>query len=1179
MLWILIASAQAASLSDLSVGDLVVTELHTSPEAVSTVRGQWFELYNNSGDSVDLDGLIISDGGSQGFTVSGPLVVPAGEHAVFASRAAAGINGGLPVVDYVYSITDYSLPLGNEQLDITFDSVTFDAVSYGDAAFPDEFGASLSLAPGLVDATSNDDGASWCPAAVTYGDGDFGSPGAANDDCPTDLSGLVGGDLVISEVMHSPAAVSYNRGEWVEIHNTSGLYIDLDGLVVESDIGEMLTLTGETLMRPGTHAVIAARSNAAVNGGLPVVDYRYIYGAELRLTTTDNLSLSFGVTTFDDVSWNPTDYAGGSGIAEQLNVDFSSAVDNDDSASWCAASSAYGDGDYGTPGAANSDCVLDSDGDGYDEDVDCDDDDASINPSAVEVCDDIDNDCNGLVDDSPTDGDTWYADLDEDYYGDLDGALAACERPSGYRTNALDCDDTDSAINPAAVETCDGIDSNCSGNEDDAADAAVWYTDGDSDGYGDSATGVPACIQPSGSIDDGSDCDDADGAINPAASETCDGIDSNCSGDENDAADATTFYADADYDFYGDPGSTVAACERPSGYRTNAEDCDDTDSAINPAASETCDGTDSNCSGDESDAADAVVWYTDADSDGYGDSASGASACSQPSGSIADGSDCDDTDGAVNPAAAETCDGIDSNCSGDENDAADAITFYADTDYDFYGDPGSTVAACERPSGFRTNAEDCDDGDDAIYPGAEDICNDSIDQDCDGEDYGTCDATLADLDGQIYGATAGEHLGGKVASVGDIDGDEVADFAVSSSDAVYIFDGATSWVGQNTTDDASAVLTGGSGGMSSGDIDGDGNEDLFIGASELDDNGSSAGGGYIVYGPLSGAVDLTTSADVTLLGDASGDVAGAHVLVLGDVNSDGSDDMLITASGDDTNGTDSGAAYLVYGSTSGGDLSAVAAATYTSDSTKDFFGRFAAVVGDVDADGSQDVMINAYREDRIIEGNTELNVGATYLLTDFTTGAQDISTAAAATIYGETALDQTGAVLSAAGDVDGDGYDDVLLSSWYADPSGRTNAGEAYLMLGPISGEVSVSDAQARFPGVAAGDAAGRSLAGLGDINGDSAGDIAVGAKLADEGGLDAGSAYVVLGPLSGTIDLGLSDTVFTGEAAGDRAGMSITRVADQNGGGQDDFMVGATMNSTEASESGAAYLIFSERW
>ena len=1112
MLWILIASAQAASLADLSVGDLVVSELHTSPAAVSTVRGQWFELYNNSGDSIDLDGLIISDGGSQGFTVSGPLVVAAGEHVVFASRAASGINGGLPVVDYVYSAADYSLPLGNAQLDITYDSVTFDAVSFGEAAFPDEYGASISLDPGLVDATSNDDGASWCPAAVTYGDGDYGSPGAANDACPVDLSGLIGGDLVISEVMHSPAAVAYNRGEWVEIYNASGLYVDLDGLVMESDFGETLTITGETLMRPGTHAVIAARSNAAVNGGLPVVDYRYIYGADLRLTPTDTLSLSFGVTTFDDVSWNPTDYAGGSGIAEQLNTELTSAVDNDDSASWCAASSAYGDGDYGTPGAANSDCELDSDGDGYDEDVDCDDDDASINPGAAEVCDDIDNDCNGLIDDSPTDGDTWYADADGDYYGDLDGALAACERPNGYRTNALDCDDSDSAINPAA-------------------------------------------------------------------SETCDGVDSNCSGDENDASDATTFYADLDYDFYGDPNNTFAACERPSGFRTNADDCNDGDDAINPAASETCDGVDSNCSGDESDAADATIWYTDGDSDGYGGSDSGAPACSQPSGSIADGSDCNDGDSAINPAASETCDGVDSNCSGDENDASDATTFYADLDYDFYGDPNNTFAACERPSGFRTNADDCNDGDDAINPGAEDICNDRIDQDCDGEDYGTCDATLADVDGQIYGATAGEHLGGKIVSVGDIDGDEAADFAVSSSDGVYIFDGSSSWVGQNTTDAAAAVLTGGSGGMSGGDIDGDGNDDLFIGASELDTNGSGAGGGYIVYGPLSGAIDLATSADATVLGDASGDVAGAHVLVLGDVNSDGNEDLLITASGDDTNGTDSGAAYLLYGPTSSGDLSAIAAATYTSDSTKDFFGRFAAVVGDVDADGNQDVMINAYREDRIIEGNTELNVGATYLLTDFSTGAQDIATAATATIFGESALDQTGAVLSAAGDVDGDGYDDVLLSSWYADPSGRTNAGEAYLMLGPISGEVSVSDAQARFPGVAAGDAAGRSLAGLGDINGDSAGDIAVGAKLADEGGVDAGSAYVVLGPLSGTIDLSLSDTLLTGEAAGDRAGMSITRVPDQNGGGQDDFMVGATMNSTEASESGAAYLIFSERW
>ena len=134
-------------------------------------------------------------------------------------------------------------------------------------------------------------------------------------------------------------------------------------------------------------------------------------------------------------------------------------------------------------------------------------------------------------------------------------------------------------------------------------------------------------------------------------------------------------------------------------------------------------------------------------------------------------------------------------------------------------------------------------------------------------------------------------------------------------------------------------------------------------------------------------------------------------------------------------------------------------------------------------------------------------------------------------------------------------------------------------MLGPISGEVSVADAEARFPGVTDGDAAGRSMTGLGDINGDSSGDIVIGAKMADEGAADAGAAYVVLGPLSGTIDLSLADTILSGEAAGDRAGFSVARIPDQDGGGQDDLLIGATKNSTEASESGAAYLMFTERW
>ncbi|MFT4976782.1 MAG: hypothetical protein ACI8S6_002687 [Myxococcota bacterium] len=1187
MIWLLLSTAQAATLADLAAGELIISELHTSPGAVSTTRGQWFELYNDSGSEVDLDGLVVDDGGAQTFTVSGELLVAVGEYVVFATRAASAVNGGLPVVDYVYSTTDYSLPTGNEQLDISFDVVTFDSVSFGGAGFPDEYGASVSLAPAALDATSNDTGANWCPAVGTYGDGDFGSPGQANGDCPIDLSGLIGGDLVITEVMHTPSASAYNKGEWLEFYNASGAYIDLDGLVIESGVGESMTISGELLVRPGSYVVLAARDNPAVNGGLPIVDYRYIYGSELLLSDTDTIELSFGVTSFDDVSWNPIDYAGGAGISEQLNVGFTSAVDNDDSINWCAASAAYGDGDYGSPGAANTDCVLDSDGDGYDEDVDCDDDNAAVNPGAAEICDDIDNNCNSLIDDSPTDGTTYYADTDDDGYGDFGNPLDACARPSGYRTNSVDCNDTNGAINPAAAETCDGTDNNCSGDESDASDAAVWHPDSDADGYGDSGTETYACTQPFGHIADGTDCDDVNIAINPGAAETCDGTDDNCSGNEDDASDTTTYFADADNDKYGDPSTTQAACTRPSGYRTNNVDCDDANVAINPGAAETCDGTDDNCSGDESDASDAAAWHPDSDADGYGDSSTETYACTQPSGYLADATDCDDANVAINPGAAETCDGTDSNCSGNEDDASDATPYFADVDNDKYGDVGSTKAACDRPVGYRTNSLDCDDTDIAINPGEEEICNDAIDQDCDGHDYRTCDATLSAADGQITGEVASDMLGGMAAAIGDVDGDAEPDFALGAAiiDTVYVFDGGSSWAGESSAGSAAAILTGGGGDRAGADvggghdIDGDGYDDIIIGAMGISDNGTDAGGAYVVYGPLSGSIDLTTSAEATLLGDAAEDGAGRSTVLIGDVDSDGHADMLVTATGDGTNGVESGVAYLVLGPTTGGDLSTAAYATYTGDSARDNLGRMAAAVGDVDGDGSPDVMVNAYREDRTIEGNTDLNVGASYLLTSFTSGSQDIAAAAAATVFGENALDQTGAFLTGAGDVDGDGYDDVLIGSQYADPSGRTDAGEAYLMLGPISGEVSVADGQARFYGAAAGDAAGRSADGIGDIDGDGHGDVAIGAKMADEGASDAGAAYIVLGPMSGSVDLSLADTIFSGEAAGDRAGMSLVNIGDQDGGGQDDFLIGATLNSDSASDAGAAYIIFTERW
>jgi hypothetical protein len=289
--------------------------------------------------------------------------------------------------------------------------------------------------------------------------------------------------------------------------------------------------------------------------------------------------------------------------------------------------------------------------------------------------------------------------------------------------------------------------------------------------------------------------------------------------------------------------------------------------------------------------------------------------------------------------------------------------------------------------------------------------------------------------------------------------------------------------------------------------------------------------------------------------------------------------MLVTAQGEDTIGTDAGAAYVLFGPTTGGDLSAVADAMYTGVATKDFFGRTADVVGDVDGDGSIDLLINAYRADRTVSGTTALNVGASYLLTGVTTGTQDIATAATAIVYGENERDQTGNYLAGAGDLDGDGFDDILLGTHYADPGGLADAGETYLMMGPISGEVSVTDAVARFPGIAAGDNSGRSADGLGDINGDGHGDIVIGAKSADDNGTDSGSAYIFLGPFSGSISLDQAETIFYGEGTGDRAGISVNLIPDQNGGGQDDLLVGATLNSDAAIEAGASYIIFTERW
>ena len=148
----------------------------------------------------------------------------------------------------------------------------------------------------------------------------------------------------------------------------------------------------------------------------------------------------------------------------------------------------------------------------------------------------MDNDCDGAVDESEaTDAPTWYSDDDGDGFGDPGQAATACEPPAGHVEDAGDCDDGDPDVHPDAAELCDGVDNDCDGvvDDDDAEDAAIWYADGDGDGYGDVSTTADACMQPVGYVATSGDCDDGDASVHPGASEVAgDGIDQDCDGED-----------------------------------------------------------------------------------------------------------------------------------------------------------------------------------------------------------------------------------------------------------------------------------------------------------------------------------------------------------------------------------------------------------------------------------------------------------------------------------------------------------------------------------------------------------------------------------------------------------------------------------------------------------------------
>lgn len=425
----------------------------------------------------------------------------------------------------------------------------------------------------------------------------------------------------------------------------------------------------------------------------------------------------------------------------------------------------------------------DADADGYGADIDCDDASALVHPGADERCDGIDNNCDGQIDESPSDGTLFWRDADGDGHGNADEEVLACALAEGLAAQAGDCDDTHAGVHPDAQEVCGGGDEDCDGLVDDADDTLdpttrlEWWPDTDEDGAGAlDAAPTLACATPTDGGTPwsltGDDCDDTNAAIHPSATEVCDAddVDEDCSGladDQDPSVDlsgAELWFPDQDEDGFGDGASPgIAHCDDPSVegdvWLTDSTDCDDSQAAVNPDATETCDpdDVDENCNGLADDADPAVdvdtlfAWFADSDGDGWGDAeGTPTMRCDDPSDGVSawtlDATDCDDGEPLVHPAATEVCDAADTDedCSGASDDAdgaADASTmtlWYTDEDSDGHGaldDAGSLY--CDDPSDasadFAAVADDCDDTRASVSPSLTEVCDDNdLDEDCSG---------------------------------------------------------------------------------------------------------------------------------------------------------------------------------------------------------------------------------------------------------------------------------------------------------------------------------------------------------------------------------------------------------------------------------------------------------------
>jgi hypothetical protein len=422
----------------------------------------------------------------------------------------------------------------------------------------------------------------------------------------------------------------------------------------------------------------------------------------------------------------------------------------------------------------------------------------------------------------------------------------------------------------------------------------------------------------------------------------------------------------------------------------------------------------------------------------------------------------------------------------------------------------------------------------------------------------------------LGGATAGEQLGYSVATAGDVNGDGFSDVIIgahlattaagANAGQVTIYYGSATGIGATPDVTLNGPTAQGRFGWSvaaAGDIDGDGFGDVIIGQPFADVAGNGANGQAFLYRGASGGLDLTPA--IFNLAGGTSMRFGHAVASAGDVNGDGFSDVIIGANRYvDGALANAGGAFIYHGSATG--LSATPVITLTPGAAQSEFGYSVATAGDVNGDGYADVIIGARFFD-----NPTTDVGRAYLYYGSATG---IGATPAWTVEGTVANDNLGLSVATAGDVNGDGYADIIVGTPLFDTA-LTNVGRVSVYLGGPTGPAITPDWQitqtvgfAQF---------GHSVATAGDVNGDGFSDVIIGARRFNGGQNGEGRAFVYYGNSQG---LGTTASWgFESDLAEAQLGFSVASAGDVNGDGFSDVIVGAPFVSNGNANEGRIYL------